>query len=340
MKKTTILHVDMNCFFCSVEELLNPKLSGKPIAVGGKSRRSVVSSPNYIARQYGVKAAMPMYKALQKCPNLIVVESHFDKYEKYSNDFITLLKENFTNQVEIASIDECYIDITKILNKKTPQYFAIKIQNTIKNKLGLNVSIGIGTNRFTAKMASGLKKPLGIQEINSSNIAKTLWSLPIEEMHMVGPATASALKKINILTIGDLAKSDSFVLQKYLGKRAVELIHNANGKSSSELILSSKPKSFSKRHTFEYDTNNYDEITNQIKLQTKDVYSQLQHTDKLQNTTISIVVKTNRLTTISKSKTLSGNINYEIVLSGLLELYENNFYNKTIRLIGVCLSNF
>jgi DNA polymerase-4 len=174
MKHKTIFHIDMNCFFCSVEELLNPSLKNKPVLVGGKSRRSVVSSPNYEARKYGIRAAMPIYRALQLCPNVIVIEPHFEKYKKYSDAFFELLIEKFTKNVEMASIDECYIDVSDILKKKTPKILAIKIQNTIKNILGLNVSIGIGQNRFTAKMSSNLKKPLGIEETLLKDIPSKL----------------------------------------------------------------------------------------------------------------------------------------------------------------------
>jgi DNA polymerase-4 len=158
-----ILHVDMNSFFASVEELQNPKYIGKPIAVGGKTSRTVISSANYIARAYGVKAAMPLFMAQKLCKQLIVVPVHFDLYQEYSEKFMNLICEKFTNKVEMASIDECYVDIASLVNvKRTPMMVAKQIQQAIKNNIGLSSSIGVANNKFLAKMASDYKKPMGI----------------------------------------------------------------------------------------------------------------------------------------------------------------------------------
>jgi DNA polymerase-4 len=169
----TILHVDMNCFFPSVEEILNPKLKNKPVVVGGRTKRSVVASANYEARRYGIKAAMPLYRASILCPKAIIVEPHFREYERYHNLFINLLKEKITDKIEVASIDECYIDITSLIKKQSAKSIAIKIQNLLKSKLNLGSSIGIGHNRFMSKMGSNYKKPLGItQMFNEDLISK------------------------------------------------------------------------------------------------------------------------------------------------------------------------
>jgi DNA polymerase-4 len=158
-----ILHVDMNSFFASVEELLNPRYKNKPIAVSGYTKRSVVASANYMARGYGVRAAMPVFMAQKLCPGLFIVTPHFHAYQEYSEKFIQLIAEKFTNNIEIGSIDECYVDITSLVNKKrSPTTIATEIQNTIKSKIGLNCSIGIANNKFLAKMGSDYQKPLGI----------------------------------------------------------------------------------------------------------------------------------------------------------------------------------
>jgi DNA polymerase-4 len=158
-----ILHVDINSFFASVEELQNPSYQNKPIAVAGHTKRSVVSSANYIARGYGVKAAMPIFMAKNLCHDLIIVTHHFDLYHEYSETFIKLISEKFTNNIEIGSIDECYVDITMLVNKgQSPIDVATRIQTTIKKQLGLNCSIGVANNKFLAKMGSDYRKPLGI----------------------------------------------------------------------------------------------------------------------------------------------------------------------------------
>jgi DNA polymerase-4 len=161
-----IIHVDINSFFASVEELQNPNYKNKPIVVSGYTKRSVVASANYIARNYGINAAMPIFMAKNLCRSLVVVTPHFNLYEEYSEKFIRLISEKFTNNIEIGSIDECYVDITNIVNKKNqPINIAYQIQKMIKAKLGLNCSIGIANNKFLAKMGSDYKKPLGITTI-------------------------------------------------------------------------------------------------------------------------------------------------------------------------------
>jgi DNA polymerase-4 len=170
----TILHIDMNSYFPAVEELLNPNLRNKPVIVGGKSRRSVVSSANYIAREYGVRAAMPMYKAIMLCPKAIVVEPNFANYQLYHDKFIELIRDNFSDKIEDSSIDECFVDITKLVKNKSPKLIALKIQNMIKNKIGLKCSIGIAHNKFMAKMGSDFKKPLGITQMYKEDVVSKL----------------------------------------------------------------------------------------------------------------------------------------------------------------------
>jgi DNA polymerase-4 len=156
----------MNSFFASVEELQNPDYINKPIAVGGITGRAVISSANYIARGYGVKAAMPNFMAQKLCKQLIIIPVHFDLYHEYSEKFIKLICEKFTNKVEMVSIDECYADITSLVTTKhSPVMIAEAIQQSIKKNIGLKSSIGVANNKFLAKMASDYKKPMGITTI-------------------------------------------------------------------------------------------------------------------------------------------------------------------------------
>jgi DNA polymerase-4 len=178
-----ILHIDMNAFFASVEELQNPKYINSPIAVSGKTKRSVIASANYIARAKGVKAAMPVYQALNLCPNLIIVIPHFNLYQLYSQKILQLIEEKFTTRIEPFSIDECYADISNLASDKQSAFkVATKIQSTIFNELKLKCSIGISTNKFLAKMASDFKKPFGISTLYVEEIEEKLWPLDINEM--------------------------------------------------------------------------------------------------------------------------------------------------------------
>jgi DNA polymerase-4 len=169
-----ILHIDMNAYFASVEELLHPEFKNKPLIVGGRSKRSVVASANYIARAAGIKAAMPMYRAELICPNAIICIPTFGKYEEYHNKFINLIRKYFSENIETTSIDECYIDVTDISNDKSPLQIAMQIQNMIKSRIGLKCSIGIAHNKLLAKMASDYKKPFGITEMYKEDVIAKL----------------------------------------------------------------------------------------------------------------------------------------------------------------------
>jgi DNA polymerase-4 len=165
----------MNSFFASVEELQDPSYVNKPIAVSGRTKRSVVASANYIARAKGVKAAMPVFMAQHLCPGLIIAIPHFNLYHEYSERFVQIISEKFTNNVEIGSIDECYVDITSLVNKKNdPVEIAVRIQKAILKDTGLKCSIGIANNKFLAKMGSDYKKPLGITTMWQNEIQKKL----------------------------------------------------------------------------------------------------------------------------------------------------------------------
>jgi DNA polymerase-4 len=153
----------MNSFFASCEEINHPEYQGKPLAVSGKTKRSVVCSANYLARGFGVKAAMPIYMAQKLCRGLVVIVPHFGLYHHYSNLFVDVIQTHFTNIIEMGSIDECYADITSLVNTKNdPISIAKKIQIIIKREVGLGCSIGVANNKFLAKMGSEYKKPMGI----------------------------------------------------------------------------------------------------------------------------------------------------------------------------------
>jgi DNA polymerase-4 len=170
-----ILHLDMNSFYASVEELQNNKYKNKPIIVSGYTKRSVVASANYIARKFGIRAAMPVFMAQKMCPSLFIVTPHFDLYHQYSEKIIDLISTKFTNNIEIGSIDECYIDITNMVNSQySPTDIATIIQKTIKVNIGLDCSIGIANNKFLAKMASDYQKPRGITTMYKNEISVKL----------------------------------------------------------------------------------------------------------------------------------------------------------------------
>lgn len=337
-----ILHVDMNAFFASVEELQNPKYINKPIAVSGKTKRSVIASANYIARAKGVKAAMPVYQALNLCKDLIIVVPHFHLYHKYSEMFHQLIEEKITTKIEKSSIDECYVDISDLAKTKIEAInIAQKIQNFIFKDIKLKCSIGVSQNKFLAKMASDFKKPMGISTCFQDEIKTKLWPLDINEMLWIGKSTADLLKKNNIKIIGDLIKQDNKkLIQQLLDKNWMIHIQHANGMGTDELDYSQNiPKSISASETFLNDTDDFEEITKCLKNLTLDVITRLKK-HQLYTKTITVYVKYPNFAINNKSLTISEITNdFEKIWLNAINLFQNNFVNKSIRLIGIRVDN-
>lgn len=170
-----IFHLDINAFFATAEELIDPSLKTRPIAISnGYYKKSVISTCNYLARKYGIRAGMKVDIAKSLCPNILFVEPNYELYKKLSDRFINLIETEFTNKIEVGSIDECFVDVTDIISKyhNNPKILAIQMQNQILKKISLPVSIGISNQKYYAKIASDLKKPLGIS---------TLYTYELEE---------------------------------------------------------------------------------------------------------------------------------------------------------------
>ncbi|HLU23465.1 MAG TPA: DNA polymerase IV [Bacillaceae bacterium] len=225
-----ILHVDMNSFFASVEMAYDSSLKGEPLAIAGneEERKGIIVTCSYEARKFGVKTTMPLWEAKKLCPQLIVKRPNFDRYRKASSAMFEELRQ-YSELVEPVSIDEGYIDITECYELGTPIEIAQSIQNRLLNQLDLPCSIGIAPNKFLAKMASDMKKPLGITVLRKRDIHHLLWPLPTIEMHGVGAKSAEKLATINIHTIGDLAQANDIQLRAVLGIRGIQLQERANG---------------------------------------------------------------------------------------------------------------
>jgi DNA polymerase-4 len=186
MKKYRIIfHVDLNAFYASCEEAIDPSLKSHPIGIAKNSDRGILTTANYAARKFGVSSAMNVYEAKKRCLHIKIIPPNFALYEAYSDQFFTYLR-TFTDQIEPASIDEGYLDLTNDLNGKHPLDIAKEIQETLLNQYQLPVSIGIAPNMFLAKMASDMKKPLGITVLRKRDIQEKLWPLPIEKMFGIG----------------------------------------------------------------------------------------------------------------------------------------------------------
>lgn len=249
MAARVIFHIDINAFFASAEEILNPSLKGTPFAVAHNSRKSVITTANYAARSYGVRSAMPVHQAKEKCAGLVLVDPHFEFYHELSEKFMNYLR-TYTDLVEPASIDEAYVDMTKPIQfYEKPLDLAVKIQQEVLQMFQLPISIGIAPNKFLAKIASDMKKPLGISVLRIREIQTKLWPMAIQEMGGIGKKTEQRLRTLGLSTIGDLAMAQKDDLEPILGINAETMIQRANGLDYREIATESSIQSISQSRT-------------------------------------------------------------------------------------------
>ncbi|HEX9576980.1 MAG TPA: DNA polymerase IV [Myxococcales bacterium] len=248
-----ILHVDMDAFYASVEQRDDPRLRGKPVAVGGASRRGVVLAASYEARPFGVRSAMPMARAMRLCPQLVVVPPHFDQYAAASEQVFEVF-HTFTPEVEGLSLDEAFLDVTRsqaLLGAPLEQARAIKAR--IREKTQLSASVGLAEVKFAAKIASELSKPDGLLEVPRGQVREFLAPLPASRLWGVGPRTDEQLKSLGLRKIGDVARADRAFLEAQLGSVGPWLHDLANGIDPRAVEPDVEAKSIGAEETFEDD---------------------------------------------------------------------------------------
>jgi len=339
----------MNCFFASCEIAENPELLKKPVVIAHDDpfQRSIVLTASYVARSYGIKTTMQVREAFQLCKDIIIIEPDMDLYVSYSEKFYQYLL-TITKKVEMASIDEAYVDVSDYQGNVVA--LADKIQNDLLKEYRLPCSIGIAPNKFLAKMASDMKKPLGITILRKRELNQYLWPLSLEEMHGVGKKTAPKLQSLGLKTIGDLANPKNLALMKQkLGNiYATSLHQRANGIDDSEVDYSGKVEvgSISNSHTF--DRNIYEEriLKDTLKILVNTVANRLQKKN-LKANTIGLQLKYANFRQINRSQSLETPTNdesdiYKITEAILDENFEEGLYDinnrrdtNCIRLIGV-----
>lgn len=342
MMARVIVHIDLNAFFASVEEIKNPALKNKPMAVGGKNKRGVLSTANYAARKYGVHSAMPSSVALKLCPNLVIVEGNHKDYAEYSEKFFSIIKEYLGDKMEVASIDECYVDFSDYKEKcDDPLEYLKKMQVDVYNKLGLGCSIGLSYNKFLAKMGSDMKKPMGFTVIRKKDIPNLLWPLDISNMYGVGNKTAPRLIEQGIKTIGDLATCDNdYMLKSILGKNYIFYKQRAHGIDESEVVyLDVDAKSIGNSTTYENDLVGEEEIKEAFKELSKTVSNRVIN-QQLLGFTVSITIRYNDFTTFTRSMTLDTPVcNQDEIYIKAISLFEKNYNNRPIRLLGITVGS-
>lgn len=335
-------HIDLNAFFASCEELLDPSLKGKPLVVGGKSRRSVISTANYEARKYGIHSAMPMQQAEKLCKDLVVVNGHYAFYSDMSHQFMQII-HSYTDLVEKASIDECYADMTDVICRyPKPLDVAFEIQRRVLEETGLRCSIGIGPNMFLAKMASDMKKPMGITVLRIRDVPEKMWPLPIKEMQGIGKRTVPLMEDLNIHTIKDLATyQDLNALKPVLGKNIESMIKRANGYDDRTLMTDYDSKSMGISETLLEDVTDYDELRGLIRTLCRRLSKRLKEAHKA-GYHVSMRICYYDFRNANKSKKLSAPIwtSDDLFVQAMI-LFDSSYEEEeAVRLIGVSVSDF
>ncbi|MDI6760970.1 MAG: DNA polymerase IV [Candidatus Brocadiaceae bacterium] len=345
-----IIHVDMDAFFASVEELDNPTIRGKAVIVcGGLTGRGVVSSAAYEARKFGVKSAMPVFRARKLCPHGIFLEGRMERYMEVSLQLMRILKD-FTPLVEPVSVDEAFLDVTEVASASDgllPKDFAgaeevgRQIKERIKGEMGLTASVGVATNKFLAKVASGRRKPDGFMVITEEEKERVLKDLPVSEILGVGRVMEKALQEMGIHTIGQLWPVSLAELVERFGKFGRSLYYLSKGVDDTPVVTEWEPKSVGRSSTFERDIKDLRVIRRQLYDLTEDVVRQLKEMD-LRAKTITIKVRYSNFQTITRSITIGTPADLlstiwhhaDILLRERVELKE-----RAVRLVGVSLSN-
>lgn len=335
-----IIHIDMDAFFASVEQLDNPELRGKPVAVGGSGERHVVAAASYEARKFGVRSAMPSITAKKLCPDLIFVRHRFERYQEISAKIFEIFKE-YTDMVEPLSIDEAFLDVTK--DKKnigSATLIARSVKEEIRNRTGLTASAGISVNKFLAKIASDIKKPDGLFLIPPEKAEKFIEELPIEKFFGIGKVTADKMHKLDIHNGSDLKQLDLVSLIRNFGKSGKFYFDIARGIDNRPVETSSERKSIGTELTYEKDLITRFEIIAELYKVEKELMERIEHSGTT-GRTITVKVKFSDFRQITRSRTLQNYIrNFETLHNEVSEIRKSlNLEGNKIRLLGVSISN-
>ena len=344
-KERTIIHIDLDAFFCAVEEQRDRTLAGKPFAVGGRpDARGVVSSCSYSARLFGIHSAMPMAKALQLCRNLVIKPPNFSAYKMASKQVMTHLR-GLTAQVEQISIDEAFLDVSEI--ETDAASLARQLQRDIQQDLDLPCSLGVASNKLVAKIANDVgkssekrgKPPNAITIVPRGEEADFLAPLPVNMLWGIGPKSANKLKDIGILTIGDLAKKPQKEVVQVFGKMGWDITKRAKGIDKRPIVTSHTAKSYSQETTFPRDTNHETELRRTLEKQALKVAARLQKDNQFAST-VKTKVRWPDFTTITRQITLDQPTNDPKVIARFATQLFLSVWNpgQAVRLLGVGVS--
>ena len=337
-----ILHADFDAFYASVEQLDNPELRGKPLAVGGSPEsRGVVAAASYEAREFGVRSAMPMRTAFNLCPSLLRVSARFDRYRAVSHAVMEIFKD-ITPLVEPLSLDEAYLDVTDpVAEGQSALDIARTLKRHVRNELGLTISVGAGVSKSVAKIASDLEKPDGLTVVQPGDEVAFLAPLNVGTLPGVGPKTQESLKSRGILTIGDLANSDDDWLLDRFGRNGAYIKNLALGKDDRSVQTSRDTKSVSSETTLASDTGDPDALHELVARLSLDVSNALERRE-LQGRTVKLKLRLSDFTTFTRQLTLREAVQSSdqiaVAANSLMDMEIGE--GRRFRLVGVGVSGF
>ncbi len=337
----SILHVDMDAFFVSVELLDRPDLRGKPVVVGGRpDQRGVVSAASYEARKFGIYSAMPLRTAGRLCPHAIFLDGHHEKYSEWSDRVASILAR-FSPIVEMVSIDEAYLDLAGTERLHGPPLAATdKLLRTITQQTGLPCSGGLATTRLTAKVASDQGKPRGLVWVAPGMEARFLAPLPIRKIPGIGEVTERALRALGIETVEQLASHSQEKLEKIFGQWGTALYRKARGGDAYEFLIDAEPKSISHNHTFGEDTSDLAEMETMLSHLSQKACKRLREAG-LSARTLTLTIRYAGFDTYTRAKTLPEPTQLDTdIFAVFLDLFRHHRDPKRkVRLLGVALSS-
>jgi DNA polymerase-4 len=337
---STILHVDMDAFFVSVELLERPELRGKPVVVGGRpDQRGGVSAASYEARKFGIQSAMPLRTAAKLCPHAIFLDGHHAKYSEWSDRVATILAQ-FSPIVEMVSIDEAYLDLSGTERLHGPPLAAAdKLLRTITRETKLPCSGGLATTRLVAKVASEQGKPRGLVWVTPGMEARFLAPLPIRKIPGIGEVTERALRALGIEKVEQLASHSQEKLEKIFGQWGTALYRKSRGGDAYEFLIDAEPKSISQNHTFGEDTTDVEQMESMLSHLSQKACKRLREAG-LSARTLTLTIRYAGFDTYTRSKTLQepAQLDGDIFAVFLHQFCEHRDTKRKVRLLGVALS--
>lgn len=334
-----IIHIDMDAFYASVEQMDNPELRGKPIAVGGSENRGVVAAASYEARKFGVRSAISGVLAKKYCPELIFVRPRFERYKEISNQIHKIFSD-YTDLIEPLSLDEAYLDVSQ--NKKgnpSASLLAKEIRQRILDEVGLTASAGISVNKFVAKIASDFNKPNGQKTVNPDEVISFLEELPIRKFYGVGKVTTEKMYQLGIFTGLELKRQSLEFLEKHFGKSGRFYYNVVRGIHNSEVKSSRITKSVAAEHTFEVNLSSEIFMLEQLEKIANALERRLKR-HQVSGKTVTLKIKYSDFTQQTRSKTLPYFIaDKGLILETVKELLYQERMKDSVRLLGISLSN-